>query len=61
MPNKKAKKQFELGTTYPNRLQIKEHKELSVDRLHSLMVQYDNIGAIHYLKICKDILNKRKN
>tara|TARA_R110002020_G_scaffold378398_2_gene589426 strand:+ start:620 stop:835 length:216 start_codon:yes stop_codon:yes gene_type:complete len=62
MPNKKAEEwDMDLSTARPNRLQIKEHKALSIDRLHHLIVQYDNIGAIKYLKMCKEILNKRKN
>ena len=66
MPNKKSKKALEqlrsaLRTVYPNEFMIKDFKTLSVDRLQNLVVQYDHIGAVHCSKLCKDILNKRKN
>ena len=52
---------LKLRSVYPNRIQIKEHNVKSVDRLQHLMVQYKNIGATQYVRLCEKILKGRKN
>jgi len=75
MPNKQAKSKKKMKdskksleqlrswarTSYPHEITIKEFKTLSVDHLQHLVVQYDHIGAVLHSKVCRDILNKRKN
>ena len=50
-----------LRSVYPNKIQIEEHKDKSIDRLQHLLVQYKNIGATQYVKLCEKVLKERKN
>lgn len=65
MPNKKGKELLrlreEMEVVIPNSMHIKEFNELSDEHLQQLAMNYQNINAVHYVKLCMDILNKRKN
>lgn len=50
-----------METVKPSKLYLREFETLSDEHLMHLANVYENINAVHYVKLCIRILNGRKN